>query len=162
MTKICLICKKAFKNVNVRRRSKYCSHQCFSKAIKQGKYPQIGFRKNHSLSSGKKHPNYQHGFNSRKNVSCFYICWRCILARCNNKNNKAYKHYGGRGIKCEWKTFIEFRDDIYESYKEHLELFGKKNTTIDRIDVDGNYCKSNCRWATLLQQRNNRRTIIHT
>ena len=48
---------------------------------------------------------------------------------------------------------------MYESYLEHIKKFGKKNTTIDRIDNDGNYCKENCHWATAKEQSLNVRKI---
>ena len=89
----------------------------------------------------------------------FYHVWQGMRARCNNKNLKAYKHYGGRGIKvCErWKDFNNFMDDMYESYSKHINEYGERNTSIDRIDVNGNYEKSNCRWATWKEQNNNKR-----
>ncbi len=80
----------------------------------------------------------------------FYEVWKWINARCNNKNHKSYSNYGWRGIKCEWETFEEFKNDMYEWYKKWLQ--------IDRRDNDWNYCKNNCKWSTLEEQANNKRS----
>lgn len=80
-------------------------------------------------------------------------CWTDIKKRCDNKLHKFYKDYGKRGIKyCdEWKLFYNFLSDMGEK---------PDGKSIDRINVDGNYCKENCRWATPAeQQRNTRRNI---
>lgn len=77
--------------------------------------------------------------------------------RCKYKSNASYKNYGWRWIVCEWKTFEEFKDDMYESYLEHVKKFWEKQTTIDRIDANWNYCKDNCRWATYSEQNRNKR-----
>ncbi len=74
------------------------------------------------------------------------------MQRCHNPNSTKYKDYGGRGIDvCErWKDIKNFIDDMYPSYQEGL--------TIDRIDVNGNYEPSNCRWVEdVVQKRNTRK-----
>lgn len=86
--------------------------------------------------------NKTHGMDWTK----IYSVYASLKQRCNNLNNK---NYWGRWIKCEWNTFEEFYKDMWDSYKEWLSL--------DRIDVNWNYCKENCRWATWKVQQNNRR-----
>lgn len=92
-----------------------------------------------------------------------YHIWNGIKARCYNKNNPAYKYYGGRGICiCEkWKDdFKAFYDwSMNNGYKEETRKSNNYNIlTIDRIDTNGNYCPENCRFVTAKEQSRNVRT----
>lgn len=94
--------------------------------------------------------NYKHGLYGTK----FYIIWRNLRPRCRTL------YYKNNGIKCLWNSFEEFKKDMFKSYLKHVERFGQKNTTLDRINSTGNYQKSNCRWATHVVQCRNRKTNI--
>lgn len=80
-----------------------------------------------------------------------YYIWHSMHFRCCNESSKDYKNYGGRGIIiCErWQSIENFIEDMYPTYKEGL--------TINRIDINGNYCKENCEWATDSVQNHFRR-----
>jgi hypothetical protein len=79
-----------------------------------------------------------------------YHIWRGMMQRCYDNNHKAYKNYGGRGISvCErWHTFSLFYIDMGEPPLPF---------SIDRVNNDGNYDISNCRWATKQEQACNTR-----
>lgn len=81
-----------------------------------------------------------------------YNIWTHMIARCHYELNDSYDSYGARGIiVCDhWReSFMNFYSDMGER--------PTSKHSIDRIDVDGNYCKENCRWATTKQQCNNKR-----
>lgn len=96
----------------------------------------------------------KHGHCKKGKVSRTYYCWHSMIKRCTKPNNKAYKNYGGRGIKVcnKWMKFENFLKNMGEC---------PKGMSLDRINNNGNYCKSNCRWTTYNKQNRNKRNNIN-
>ena len=98
--------------------------------------------------------NTTHGLTDSK----LHSIWSTMLDRCQNKNNKGYKNYGGRGI----DVCNEWKNDFMSFYSWATNNGYKDGLSIDRINNDLGYSPSNCRWTTKETQARNTRQIMIT
>lgn len=136
------------------KRGEYCWRcrcDCGNETIATGNKLRTGAKKSCGCLQEE---HRREGFNKKhgKTDTPLYVAWLNMRSRCNRQDNIMFKHYGGRGIRvcAEWdKDFNEFmRWALSHGYEEGL--------TIDRIDVNGNYCPDNCRWVSKKEQYLNR------
>ena len=77
-------------------------------------------------------------------------------AKTRTRESNPKRHlYFDKEIIFMWNKYLEFKEDMEESFIEHCKIHGLRDTTLDRIDGNKSYCKDNCRWATYKVQRSN-------
>jgi hypothetical protein len=135
-------------------KNKYACWECKCDCGNITNVPGKVLRSKKTKSCGCLHEEMHKAGLNLKHGMCYsreYKCWISMKNRCENANYKDYRYYGGRGIKVcqEWITSFEtFYNDL-----------GPKppKFTLERIENDGDYKKSNCKWASRLEQSNNTR-----
>ena len=125
-----------------------CGNETITESLKlrNGKSKSCGCKRHEYIGNA----NKTHGMTNTR----IYSIWHSMIGRCKYPSTQYYNRYGGRGIKVceEWSSFDSFYKDMGPSYEKGL--------TIDRIDSNGNYELSNCRWADLDTQNNNRESNV--
>lgn len=106
--------------------------------------------------SGKNNPSYSHGYATRKDRPREYHVWGAMKQRCYYIGYHHYKDYGGRGI-----TVCQRWLDSFQNFIDDMGMAPSPKHSLDRIDTNGNYEPSNCKWSTVEEQRNNmRRNLV--
>ena len=128
-----------------------CICECGETVVKTGKLLLNGHCR--SCGCGEYENRVNNVTSHRLSNTRLYNIWKAMKQRCYYPKHKDYHNYGARGIVvCD-----EWRDDFKAFYDWALSHGYREDLTIDRIEVDGNYEPSNCRWATWRDQRLNQR-----
>ena len=124
---------------------------CRSDSLKSGAIVSCGCRKKEQDKE-----NLTKHYDHMQSGTRLYGIWQGMKGRCYNEHNSRYVNYGGRGIKvCD-----EWKDNFTAFYQWAIENGYSEKLTIDRINVDGDYEPSNCRWTDIKTQCNNRTSNI--
>lgn len=124
--------------------------QVVGQTLRNGKSKSCGCKKPDAISKAQWFHGHSGSSRNGRKESPTYSTWRAMLRRCNPENKWTYRWYGSRGVTvCKrWHFFHNFLSDMGEK---------PQGMSLDRINVDGNYEPSNCRWADWKTQRSNQR-----
>lgn len=144
------------KIIELRLTNKLSDSKLIVQCLKCGRVREVGIRKIEKGSAKTTFHKYC-SFQLPNFEKEFFSSWANMCTRTSNPNYIKAKNYSERGIINEdFKLFVDFYDLMYESYKNHINIHGIKNTTLERLDVNKGYSKNNCTWATWHEQANNK------
>ncbi len=145
---------KIYPNINSKKKYHFGLYKCHCGNEFKARISHIKYNSIKSCGCLRIKLNTTHGMTNTR----IYRTWYDFRNRCNNKNNKQYKDYGGRGI----KVCTDWNNDFVSFYDWAMKNGYSNNLTIDRINNDGNYEPSNCRWTTQIVQSRNTRVLMTT